>query len=252
MALDDHGNKEIGMRAALAATFLALAGCTVAVGPPPAPAPTPVLQPAPVPNRITSENAARNFVAVAQRVEPVAEQVCRERMPRGNCDFLIVVDDRPGAPPNAFQTLDRTGRPIIGITLALIADARNQDEIAFVLGHEAAHHIAGHIPLVQQSASEGALLGGVVAALGGLDQQGVETFQRLGATVGARRYSKEFELEADALGTVIAARAGFDPVQGALFFNRIPDPGDRFLGTHPPNADRIRVVRATAAQFGFP
>jgi predicted Zn-dependent protease len=238
------------MRAALVALFLALSGCTVAVGPPPS-APAPVVQPAPVPNRITPDNAARNFVSVAQRVEPVAEQVCRERRPRANCDFLIVVDDRPGSPPNAFQTLDRNGRPIIGITLSLIADARNQDEIAFVLGHEAAHHIAGHIPMMQQSASQGALLGGVAAALGGLDQQGVDTFQRLGATVGSRRYSKEFELEADALGTVIAARAGYDPLRGAQFFNRIPDPGDRFLGTHPPNAERIRVVQATAAQMGL-
>jgi predicted Zn-dependent protease len=240
------------MRAMLAAVLFALAGCTVSMGPPPAPQPAPagILQPAPVPNRITPDNAARNFIAVVRRVEPVAEQVCREQKPRGNCDFLIVVDDRPGVPPNAFQTLDRTGRPVIGFTLPLIADARNQDELAFVLGHEAAHHIAGHIPQAQARASEGALVGGLLGALGGLDQQSVDTLAQLGATVGARRFSKEFELEADALGTVIAARAGYDPVRGAAFFNRIPDPGDRFLGSHPPNADRIRVVQATAARIG--
>ena len=71
--------------------------------------------------------------------------------------------------------------------------------------------------------------------------------QRLGAQVGARTYSKEFELEADALGTIIASRAGYDPLLGAEFFNRIPDPGDKFLGTHPPNAERIATVRRTAA-----
>jgi len=242
------------MRVMLAAALFALAGCTVSMGPPPAqPAPpVGVLRPEPIPNRITPDNAAQNFIAVVRRVEPVAEQVCRERKPRGNCDFLIVVDDRPGAPPNAFQTLDRTGRPVIGFTLSLIADARNQDELAFVLGHEAAHHIAGHIPLAQRSASEGALVGGLIATLGGFDPQGVDTLAQLGATVGARRFSKEFELEADALGTVIAARAGYDPVRGAAFFNRIPDPGDRFLGSHPPNADRIRVVQQTAAQLGLP
>jgi hypothetical protein len=38
-----------------------------------------------------------------------------------------------------------------------------------------------------------------VATLGGFDPQGVETLSRLGATVGARRFSKEFELEADML-----------------------------------------------------
>ena len=73
----------------------------------------------------------------------------------------------------------------------------------------------------------------------------------IGAVVGARSYSKEFELEADALGTVIAARAGFDPVRGAEFFLRIPDPGNRFLGTHPANAERIATVRRAAAEIGL-
>ncbi|MDP5361691.1 MAG: M48 family metalloprotease, partial [Paracoccaceae bacterium] len=73
--------------------------------------------------------------------------------------------------------------------------------------------------------------------------------QRLGASVGARTYSKEFELEADALGSRIAAAAGFDPLRGAEFFFRIPDPGDRFLGTHPPNAERLRTVRQVAASL---
>ncbi len=244
------------MRAILATLFLALAGCTVSTGAPtPSTGPIgPVLQPVPspeaVPNQITMRNAADNFVAVVRRVEPVAEQMCRERKPRANCDFQIVVDDRPGQPPNAFQTLDRTGRPVIGFTLSLIADARNQDELAFILGHEAGHHIAGHIPQAQQSASQGALVGGLLATLGGLDAQSVDVVTQLGATVGARRYSKEFELEADAIGTVIAARAGYNPVRGAAYFERIPDPGDRFLGSHPPNADRIRVVQATAARIG--
>ena len=59
--------------------------------------------------------------------------------------------------------------------------------------------------------------------------------------------SKEFELEADALGTIITSRAGYQPVVGAQFFNRIPDPGNRFLGTHPPNSQRIATVERTAA-----
>jgi Zn-dependent protease with chaperone function len=241
------------MRAMLALLVLALAGCTVSTGSPRPPIGVlsgPAAAPQPVSAAVGPDIAARNFATVVRRVEPVAEQVCRQELPRGNCDFLIVVDDRPGAPPNAFQTLDRNGRPVIGFTLALVADARNQDELAFILGHEAAHHIAGHIPLARQSASTGALLGGLAATLGGLDAQSVDAISQLGATVGARQYSKQFELEADALGTVIAARAGYDPVRGAAYFSRIPDPGDRFLGSHPPNADRIRVVQSTAARIG--
>jgi Zn-dependent protease with chaperone function len=241
------------MRATLAVLLFALAGCTVSMGPPPAPAPAPqqVLRPAPVPAGVPLQSAQK-LSYVVERVKPVAVQMCRERSPRKNCDFQIVVDDRPGVPPNAFQTLDRSGRPVIGFTASLVADARNVDELAFIMGHEAAHHIAGHIPQIQQSAGQGALLGGVLATLGGLDQQGVDSVSQLGATVGARRFSKEFELEADALGTIIAARAGFDPRRGAAYFNRVPDPGNRFLGTHPPNADRMRVVQTTAARLGLP
>jgi predicted Zn-dependent protease len=178
----------------------------------------------------------------------VAEAICRERNGFGtNCDLQIVVDPRADLPPNAFQTVDRAGRPIIGFTQALIADARNADEIAFVMGHESAHHIAGHIPRREQSAMAGALVAGVLAQASGADAAAIREIQQLGAEVGARSYSKEFELEADALGAEIALRAGFDPVRGAAFFNRLPDPGDEFLGSHPPNADRIAIVRRTVA-----
>lgn len=191
--------------------------------------------------------AAANFVAAVDAVQPVAEALCRARTRGVPCSFRIVVDDRPGQPPNAFQTLDRAGRPILGFTVSLIANARNVDEIAFVVGHEAAHHILGHIPQVQESAAAGAILAGVLASVGGADPAAVRAAQDIGATVGARRFSKEFELEADALGTEIALRAGFDPVRGSAFFDRLPDPGDRFLGSHPPNAERRAIVRRTAA-----
>jgi predicted Zn-dependent protease len=67
----------------------------------------------------------------------------------------------------------------------------------------------------------------------------------VGVELGARRFSKEFELEADALGTEIAWRAGFDPLVGAQFFSRLPDPGNRFLGTHPPTGQRYQAVVQT-------
>lgn len=191
-----------------------------------------------------------SFGAVVAQVEPVAEQMCRERRGWGtDCDLQIVIDTRPDQPPNAFQTLDRAGRPIVGFTAALVADARNADEIAFVMGHESAHHIAGHIPRRQQSAAAGAMVAGVLAQASGADPEAVRQIQQLGAEVGARTYSREFELEADALGAEIALRAGFDPVRGAAFFDRLPDPGDEFLGSHPPNAERQALVAATVARL---
>ena len=196
---------------------------------------------------LNGQQTTRNFLRVLQTVEPVAERECRARTSGINCDFNIVVDDRPDQPANAYQTEDKAGRPVIAFTLALIADARNEDELAFVMGHEAAHHIEGHIARQQQNAVAGAVIFAGLASLSGGDSSAVETAQRLGAQVGARTYSKDFELEADALGTIITARAGYNPLRGAEFFTRIPDPGDRFLGTHPPNASRLDTVRRTAA-----
>jgi predicted Zn-dependent protease len=228
------------------ALALALGGCVATY-----PAPPPVTPAAAAPVE-PARAAAETFISVVRRVEPVAESYCRSRGVARNCDFRIVVDDRPGQPPNAFQTLDRFNRPVIGFTLALIADARNADELAFVLGHEAAHHISGHIPKRQDQALSGALLAGVLAQASGLSPEEVRAAQNLGAEVAARSYSREFELEADALGAEIALQAGYDPVKGSGFFDRLPDPGDRFLGSHPPNAERKALVAATTRRLrGF-
>lgn len=244
----------MGIRGLCVVALALLAGCTLE--PMVGPVPRPGAQPMPLPGlyqpgpALDTRTAAENFVSVIERVEPVAERYCRERRPDLNCDFQIVVDDRAGAAPNAFHTLDpATGRPLIGFTLALIADARNPDELAFILGHEAGHHIAGHIPRAQTSAMTGALILGTLAALGGAGTQGVETAQQIGGAVGARQYSKSYELEADAIGTLVAWRAGFDAERGAAFFSRLPDPGNSFLGSHPPNQQRMVVVAETLAQI---
>ncbi|MBT8419074.1 MAG: M48 family metallopeptidase [Silicimonas sp.] len=218
---------------------LALAGCdieTTSVS-------QPSSEPLPQVTRSGRPQSINDFRAVVAQVEPVAERACRDMKPRSNCDFAIVVESDPRLPPNAYQTLDRSGRPVIGFTQALFKEMMNRDELAFALSHEAAHHIEGHIAQTQASAQTGAILGAVLGSVVGLDQSGVEVAQNIGGTVGARRFSKGFELEADALGARIARRAGYDPVRGVLYFQDASDPGDRFLGTHPPNADRIRVVR---------
>jgi predicted Zn-dependent protease len=226
----------------IAALVLSLAGCVMV-----APPPVPVAPPSP--EEQVARAQAVTFLQVVAAVEPVAEGVCRDRGMVQNCDFRIVVDDRPGQPPNAFQTVDNRGRPVVGFTLALIRDARNPDELAFVLGHEAAHHIAGHIPRRKEQAMSGALLAGVLAQAGGLSPEEVRAAQDFGAEVAARSYSREFELEADALGAEIALISGFDPLLGAGFFDRLPDPGDKFLGTHPPNAERKALVAATVRRL---
>ena len=193
--------------------------------------------------RTGSAQGVDDFRAVMRRVEPVAEQICREAQANLNCDFLILVDERPNLQPNAYQTYQRNGRPVIVFTASLLRAMRNRDEIAFALSHEAAHHIEEHILQTQSSAIAGTLIGAIFGAAAGLDESGLDVAADIGGTIGARSYSKEYELEADALGAKIAERAGFDALRGVLYFQDAADPGDRFLGTHPPNADRIRIVR---------
>ncbi|SEP86398.1 M48 family metallopeptidase [Thalassovita taeanensis] len=230
------------MRWIVLSVMLVLAGCA-------APMPQSAVQPAGRSVVASPEELARQFVQVVDTVEPVAERECRQRAPAANCDFRILVDAREGQPANAYQSLDEGGRPVIVFTLALISEVENADELAFVMGHETAHHISGHIARQRQNAAAGAEIFAGLATLTGANASGVRSAQELGAAVGARSYSKEFELEADALGTIITKRAGYDPVRGAAYFSRIPDPGNRFLGTHPPNARRIDVVRRTAASL---
>ncbi|MBV6635450.1 MAG: M48 family metallopeptidase [Mameliella sp.] len=222
--------------------LIALALLSACAAPLPAPAPS-ALGGSEAQQR--ANRAARQFVQVVQTVEPVAERECRERTRGLNCDFQIVIDDRAELAPNAFQTVDRFGRPILAFNIGMINSVRNADELAFVMGHEAAHHILDHLAKTKQSATIGAVVFAGIAAISGAEAEAVRNAEQLGAAVGARTYSKEFELEADQLGTIITFRSGFDPLRGAEFFARIPDPGNRFLGSHPPNAARLKIVAET-------
>lgn len=196
------------------------------------------------------QDAAQRFLAMVAAVEPVAERLCRSRGAAETCDFRIVIDDRPGQGPNAFQTLDAHGRPIIAFTLSLIAEARNMDELAFVLGHEAAHHIAAHIPKRRDQVTSTVLVAGLQAKADGLSKDEIKAAQDRAAASFIRSYSQDYELEADALGAEVAFLAGFDPILGSAFFDRLPEPGNGFLSTHPANARRKAVVKAAVKRLG--
>ncbi len=201
--------------------------------------------------------APADFRRVAARVEPVAEKFCREE--RGgagqSCDFAISLETDPRMPPNAFQTLNEQGRPIIVVSAALLDQMTSDDEIAFVLSHEASHQIAQHISKQQQQSILGAMvMGGLVVAAGsyggGASDEAIKQAMDLGAMAGGRAYSQTYELEADTLGAFIAARSGYDPERGAMLFTSPAlAGGGALLSTHPASAQRVATVAQVAAEI---
>ncbi|MDE4175615.1 M48 family metallopeptidase [Phaeobacter sp. PT47_59] len=235
-------------RVLIACALVALSACAVQV--------PPLSEDRPVPPGGAAEYRPggvdmASFRAVVARVEPVAERICRTETQGMNCDFAIGIDPNPKAAPNAYQSLARSGRPVITFTQSMLGQLGNADELAFVMAHETAHHIEGHLARQQQNAAAGSVLLAGLATLAGGTAADVSNAQDLGAIVGARSYSKAFELEADRLGTIITHKSGYRPSVGVQFFSRLPDPGDMFLGSHPANPDRVRVVQDTISRYGL-
>ena len=176
---------------------------------------------------IASRDVPRNFITAVARMRPVLIETCKSSTKDLNCDFVFVIDPNLESLPNAFQTENEEGQPVLGFTMTLLTDMYNADEIAFVIGHEAAHHILSHLDRQKRSS--------------------IGVASNLGAAVGGRTYSKNYESEADRLGAQMTLRAGLDPVLGSAYLMRIPEPRSRLFKSHPRNADRIAGVRAAVA-----
>ncbi len=243
------------MRQPLAAFLLAmtLAGCATGyVGPAPQPQPVPTVVAPPDQPRDASAGIAE-YQRAARRINAAAREMCREANPSGparRCAYDFRLVDEPRIGPNAFQTVSEDGRPVVAMTVQLVAVTRNDDEIAFILGHEAAHHLADHIARTRTQAVAGALVLGTLATLGNASDQTVSDMMDLGAALGGRVYSQTYELEADRIGAYIAARAGYDPGLGALVFTRPAlAGGGGLLSTHPASSQRQAAIAATAAEI---
>jgi predicted Zn-dependent protease len=105
----------------------------------------------------------------------------------------------------------------IFITKGLYRTLQNEAELAGVLGHEIGHvQKRHHLKLVQKSAQVallGQVLGSVVTKQGSGDNTNM-ILQNLignGAEIVARGLDKDSEYEADRIGMVLTARAGYDP-----------------------------------------
>jgi predicted Zn-dependent protease len=136
----------------------------------------------------------------------------------------------------------------IGVMVGILRAAKNQDQLAAVIGHEIAHVTADHS---KERASRSTIsdVGIQVAAvlLGGGHQGATYTaYEALnqGAALGIMLpFSRNQESEADVIGLKYMAGAGFDPRAAVpLWQNMNAEAGDspaEFLSTHPSSEKRI-------------
>lgn len=130
---------------------------------------------------------------------------------------------------------------------------QNEAGLAVVLGHEVAHAIADHgnERMSQQLLAQ---MGGMALAVALASQPG-ETQALAMAAFGAGTavgillpYSRLHESEADQIGLILMARAGYDPREAVPFWERMnEDPGKRppeLLSTHPAPETRIENIKS--------
>jgi hypothetical protein len=77
--------------------------------------------------------------------------------------------------------------------IAMLVTAQNDDELAFVLGHESAHHVQGHLQQKRQNSLAGALILGGLSTLAGAAPDVIRNAQDYGMILGQRSYSKTYE-----------------------------------------------------------
>ncbi|MBX3569422.1 MAG: M48 family metalloprotease [Rhizobiaceae bacterium] len=148
------------------------------------------------------------------------------------------------------------------VTRGLLALANDSAELAAVIAHEMGHVTAKHGLQRQQKEAEEVIATKVVT-----DVLGESQASRVALIKGKLRlaqFSRNQELEADAIGIKTVGLAGYDPYAAARFLQSMAsfsdfrnitgatDPSLDFLASHPNTPQRIELARMHARQFGEP
>jgi predicted Zn-dependent protease len=141
----------------------------------------------------------------------------------------------------------------IAVYTGLFPVAKNEAGLAAVMGHEVVHALARHggERMSQGFATQIALIGAAIGlSTSGIDpNSGGMAMQALGlgAQVGVLLpFSRKHESEADYIGLLFAAEAGYDPQEAVRVWERMESMGGQqtseFLSTHPSHGTRIQQL----------
>ena len=124
----------------------------------------------------------------------------------------------------------------------------NDDEVAVVMGHEVGHALLEHARerIAKSTGTNLALrMGAAVLGLGGVGDMAAQGL----ANVASLKFGRSDESEADALGLVLAAKAGYDPRAGVSLWQKMGaakggKAPPEWLSTHPAGTTRIKEIQA--------
>ena len=186
------------------------------------------------------------YNAMVRRVGDRIAYVAGPDMPNAQWEFVVFDDDDQ---INAFAMPGGKVAVYTGIFKVVKSDA----DLAIVMGHEVAHVAAGHgneRMSHQMLAAGGGLALNFGAAATDMDDSDRALLMAAfgaGASFGViLPYSRYHESEADEIGLIYAAKAGYDPRAAIGFWERMAAQSNgappEFLSTHPANSTRIRKL----------
>ncbi len=162
-----------------------------------------------------------------------------------NWEFNLVQDNQV----NAFCM---PGGKIV-VYEGLLPVTQTEAALAIVLGHEIAHAVAYHSSEQYQKQIKQQTIGQVAGAVLTSAGMGTNTASTLSALYGlgsqmaTLKYSRDNETEADHIGLIFAAMAGYDPNEAITFWQRMSASSNNstpaFLSTHPTDAQRIANIK---------
>lgn len=135
----------------------------------------------------------------------------------------------------------------------LLPVTQNEASLAIVLGHEIAHAVARHS--AEQMSKKikqqyGTQIGGAVLGALGMGSNTTSILQAIaqqGFQFKNLSYSRDHEYEADHMGLIFAAMAGYDPQAAVSFWQRMAASSKNqtaeFLSDHPSDATRIKQIQ---------
>jgi predicted Zn-dependent protease len=189
-----------------------------------------------------SKNAQANAMVkrVGRRIAAVAP------MPNARWEFVVFVSKEA----NAFCLPG--GK--VGVFTGLLPLTQNEAGLATVIGHEVAHAVARHGG-ERITTSMGLQVAGSILAVSTQQSEWAALINQaygMGSQLGvALPHSRSQESEADRIGLIYMARAGYDPEAAVSFWQRFAEFNRQaggsgapwFLRTHPVDETRIEQIK---------